>query len=308
MPPIQSALSWRTRLIDRLISERFVMAVILLNTAAMTAAGFFDEGTPERRLLDGIDYVCVLFFVIEAILKIRRWGWHEYRVSNWNRFDLIITLLCLPVLVEPFAHEAHYPHWLPVFRAGRLFRLFRLLRFIPDADGLAKGIGRALKASIGIILALALFNLIFALAANMIFGGILPQQFGDPLRSLYSIFQIITLEGWNEYPELAATSGGPMWGLGARVFFVAAVLIGGVLGLSLANAVFIDEMTLDNTRFLEEKVDTLTEEVRELRLLLLDAAARGEGLSDAPSRTALSLSDLSRPGPSRPEASSGAPD
>lgn len=277
MPPIHTALPWRSRLIDWLISERFVMAVILLNTAAMTAAGFFDAGSPQRLLLDIIDYACVLFFVVEATLKIRRWGWHEYRASNWNRFDLIITVLCLPVLVEPFAYEAHYPHWLPVFRAGRLFRLFRLLRFIPDAGGLALGIGRALKASVGVFLALALMNLIFSLAANMIFGDVLPEQFGDPLLASYSIFQIFTLEGWNEYPELAAASAGPAWGLGARVFFVAVVLVGGVLGLSLANAVFIDEMTLDNTRVLEEKVEVLAGEVRELRILLQDAAARSSG-------------------------------
>jgi voltage-gated sodium channel len=46
---------------------------------------------------------------------------------------------------------------------------------------------------------------------------------------------------------------------------VAAVLIGGILGLSLANAVFVDEMMMDNTEILERKVDTLTEEVRRLR-------------------------------------------
>jgi voltage-gated sodium channel len=44
-----------------------------------------------------------------------------------------------------------------------------------------------------------------------------------------------------------------------------AVLIGGILGLSLANAVFIDEMMMDNTDELERKVDILTEELRLLR-------------------------------------------
>ncbi|MEM8994089.1 MAG: ion transporter [Acidobacteriota bacterium] len=277
-----------------------MVAVILINTAAMTAAGFFDDGSPTRLGLDAIDYVCVLFFVIEAILKIRRWGWHEYRVSMWNRFDLIITLLCLPVLVEPFAHEAHYPTWLPVFRAGRLFRLFRLLRFIPDADGLARGIGRSLKASVGVFLALALINLIFALAANMIFGDVVPEHFGDPLRSLYSIFQIFTLEGWNEYPSVVAERAGAGWALGARIFFIAAVLIGGVLGISLANAVFIDEMTLDNTRVLEEKVETLGEEVRQLRLLL-----QGTVLHDLPPEPASSSGEASAGATS--EASSGEP-
>ncbi|MEO1367977.1 MAG: ion transporter, partial [Acidobacteriota bacterium] len=179
-----------------------------------------------------------------------------------------------------------------------LFRLFRLLRFIPDADGLARGIGRSLKASVGVFLALALINLIFALAANMIFGDVVPEHFGDPLRSLYSIFQIFTLEGWNEYPTVIAERAGDGWALGARIFFVAAVLIGGVLGISLANAVFIDEMTLDNTRVLEEKVETLGEEVRQLRLLL-----QGTVLHDVPAQLESASTSVETPAEATPEAS-----
>ena len=52
---------------------------------------------------------------------------------------------------------------------------------------------------------------------------------------------------------------------GTRIFFVVAVLIGGILGLSLANAVFVDEMMMDNTESLERKMDALTEEVARLR-------------------------------------------
>ena len=57
----------------------------------------------------------------------------------------------------------------------------------------------------------------------------------------------------------------PEWGSGALRLLLAAVLIGGILGLSLANAVFVDEMMMDNTEVLERKVDTLTDEVRRLR-------------------------------------------
>ncbi|MHC4943791.1 MAG: hypothetical protein ACYTG7_12310 [Planctomycetota bacterium] len=39
----------------------------------------------------------------------------------------------------------------------------------------------------------------------------------------------------------------------------------GIIGLSLANAIFIDEMTVDNTQALENKVDALQAEIRSLR-------------------------------------------
>ena len=261
-----------------MISERWVMSVILLNTAFMTLGGFYPLGSREHRIVDIVDYVCVIFFIVEAAWKIYRLGWKGYRESGWNRFDFIVTVLCLPALLAPFTNGSHYFTWLPVFRAGRLFRLFRLLRFIPDAVGLAKGIVRALKASVGVLLALGLINLIFALSAHFIFGEISPERFGDPAKAVYSIFQIFTLEGWNEFPEVIEGKIDEdnlhfMWLHITRLFFMGAVLVGGILGFSIANAVFIDEMTLDNNQLLEQKVDALTQEVRELRSFLVATRA-----------------------------------
>lgn|GEM_PF-3613991 len=51
-------------------------------------------------------------------------------------------------------------------------------------------------------------------------------------------------------------------------FFVLIVLVGGIFGLSLANAIFVDEMTLDNNLELEVKIDSLKEEIGELKEML----------------------------------------
>ena len=61
--------------------------------------------------------------------------------------------------------------------------------------------GRSLKASMAGFLALFVLNLIFALGANMLFGGTSPEHIGDPLRSAYSLFKVFTVEGWHEIPD-----------------------------------------------------------------------------------------------------------
>ena len=38
--------------------------------------------------------------------------------------------------------------------------------------------------------------------------------------------------------------------------------------MSLANAIFVDEMTMDNNQDLEKKIDDLFEELRELKNIL----------------------------------------
>ena len=53
-----------------------------------------------------------------------------------------------------------------------------------------------------------------------------------------------------------------------RFYFGIIVLLGGVFGMSLANAVFVDEMTMDNNNQLESKIDGLEAQIRELKELL----------------------------------------
>lgn len=268
------------RLLDWLVSDRVVMTAIVVNATALVLHEMAARGTPWRGLWFWIDYLCVVFFLGEAVVKIGRDGWPRYWSSGWNRFDFTVVVLSLPALLGPFLDVQQFAFVL-ILRLGRLFRLFRVLRFIPNLDHLVNGVRRALRASIGVFLALLLINLILAVMATLMFRDLDPEHFGNPVVSGYSIFQVFTVEGWNEIAEnlvRAAERHADETGrdgvrsmvIGARIFFVVAVLIGGILGLSLANAVFVDEMIMDNTDDLEQKVDALTDEIRRLRERLDD--------------------------------------
>ena len=240
--------------------------MIFVNTLAITAMGFFQETSPAGNLLYIVDFACITYFIIEAALKIYSLGWRQYWSLGWNRFDFLVVLLCVPTLAKPLVGNVMGLSLGPILRTGRLFRLFRLLRFIPKVETLTNDIKRALRASIGIILGLVLITLIFALSSHVLFADRAPEEFGNPALAFYSIFQILTLEGWDEYPRSLENDGDPpAWLLGIRLFFMLAVVVCGLLGFSLANAVFIDEMTMDNNNQLEAKVETLIEEVRALR-------------------------------------------
>jgi len=252
---------------DLLVSEKLVVGAIVVNTAALFILASTDGDGPLHRAFFIVDYACVVFFIIEALLKIGMNGFSAYWKSSWNRFDFSVVVLSLPVLLEPFElFDTGAFAVLLVLRMGRLFRLFRALRFIPNRDHLVIGIQRALKASVGIFIALAVVNIVFAIGAAMLFRESAPELFGNPALAIYSTFKVFTIEGWWEIPDaIAAGAGSPGLAVLARVYFVAAVMVGGIIGLSLANAVFVDEMTMDNTIKLEDKVDALLEEVRSLR-------------------------------------------
>ncbi len=252
------------RVFEGLIRDRIVLSAIAANTLVIFARGFHGIPATTDCVLMALDATLTTFFVVEIVTKIRLWGWREFWSGPLNRLDLVVVAISLPEIVAPWTGGSSYAVLLAI-RAARLLRLLRLFRFIPNGSQLWEGIRRALRASIGVAAVLALYNLLLALWACQLFGDVAPQHFGDPAVSLYSIFRVFTVEGWYEIPNAIAATGSATQAAIARPFFLFAVLTGGVLGLSLANAVFVDEMVIDNNAELERQVAALTEEIRGLR-------------------------------------------
>lgn len=254
------------RAVYAIVAEPVVVSFILLATVALFASGFVPDGSRAHDMWMAVDFVCVGFFLLEMFIKLARDGVSGYFASRWNRFDCAIAVLSAPVLLLPVVGEVKIFAGVPVLRLARLFRLFRLLRFIPDRDHIAAGIVRALKASVGVFVAVGLVNFIFAMGAHLLFSRTAPQYFGNPAISCYSMFQVFTIEGWYEIPAaIARGTGSDFWAVFGRLYFGTAVLVGGILGLSLANAVFVDQMIVDNTNEIDDRIDTLVAEVRALR-------------------------------------------
>lgn len=162
------------------------------------------------------------------------------------------------MLLSPFLNTGEFAIIL-ILRIGRLLRFFKLARFIPNQEKLWSGIKRAIAASIGFLVTLCLYNFILAIGAAYLFADIHPEHFGDPWISVYSMFKVFTVEGWYEIPDAIAQKSSPLMGVVARCYFIFTVLTGGIIGLSIANAVFVDEMVMDNTDSIENKIDELTE-------------------------------------------------
>ena len=181
----------------------------------------------------------------------------------------MIVVLSLPALLINVI-DIPNTSLLLLLRMFRLVRLVRFIRFIPNMTQVMEGLGRALKASVFVLVMLVVLNFLLALFACHFFGNTTEEYFGNPLISAYSIFQLFTVEGWNEISaETVATIDHPVAAGFTRIFFVFIVLCGGIFGLSLANAIFVDEMTIDNNRALERKIDDLQLQLSELKDLLV---------------------------------------
>ena len=253
-----------------------MMIAILINAIIIFTLYF--PAYRHNDWLELIDYFFILFFVLEAVVKLYTLKPGPYFANPWNRFDLIIVVGSLPSLLVELVSIPD-TSLIIILRLFRLVRLVRFIRFVPHLGKVIAGLGRALQASVFVLLALLFLNLLLAIITCHFYAEIAPEYFGDPLISAYSIFQMFTVEGWNEIPAAIAqhikeANGDTLsyranFFIGAtRFYFVLVVLLGGVFGMSLANAVFVDEMTMDNNDDLEAKIDNLQQEIQELKEML----------------------------------------
>jgi len=266
------------------LTEKNILWAIGINALIIFILYFpqLKAGYPDiYHALEFLDVFLVIIFLIEAIVKLSEYGVKGYFSKGWNIFDFFIVIVSLPALLIffPAVILPTSTSFLKILRLGRMIRLFRLMTFIPRMTIIMEGLARALKASVFVMIALIFFNFLVALFTCHFFGQRVPELFHDPLITMYYIFQMFTVEGWNEIPATVAasfTSEGSepsifspavMAGL-TRFYFIIVVTLGGIFGMSLANAVFVDEMTSDNNNALEDKLDSLEKQIAELKEIL----------------------------------------
>lgn len=251
------------------MNEKAMMTIIIINTISLFIGGFW----PGSAFFEWADCLFTVIFIIEAAVKLRHYGIRGYFSNGWNVFDFIILVLALPSLTYPFVETSFGSSALLAFRALRVlraFKIFRIFRIIPNIKELFQGLVVALKSSLFVTVAFGVLLIAFSILTSSLFGRYAPQYFGDPIASVFSTFQLFTIEGWYELPNAVASSGGMVMGYFAKAYFSFLLFFVGIIGMSLANSIFVDAMAADNNeevlkqiKDLEGKIDKLNQQLEQ---------------------------------------------
>lgn len=238
------------------LNEKFILAIILLNSGIIYAqvSGY------SNLYINIIDVACTLIFAIEMICKHIEYGVKGYWKDGWNKLDGTLVLFSLPSLVELFVPMGMLNvSFLLILRLLRVLRFFRVLHFFPNFSKVVAGFKTALKQSYAILLSFFIIIVIFGLINCSLFSEADPEHFATPLRSIYAVFQICTVEGWYEIPNTVAEYYGASSVAAefVRVYFCFLLILGGIIGMSFINSIFVDAMVADNNNELEEQVKEL---------------------------------------------------
>lgn len=186
-----SSASERRKSVGRFIEsggvQHFIVAVILLNAVVLgletSEALMAGAGGVWLKL---VDKLCLLVFIAELLLKGFSYRTSFWR-SGWNSFDFLVVAIALVPGAGPWA----------VLRSLRVLRVLRLLTVIPSLRRVVAAFFHSIPGLSGVILVMAIFFYTMAVLATNLFGSSFPEWFGSMGHSLYSLFQIMTLESWS---------------------------------------------------------------------------------------------------------------
>ncbi len=174
------------RFLDRAAVRHIVLALIILNALVLgletSDAVMASHGTWLRLL----DQALLSVFVLEIGLRIVAWRGAFFR-DPWSVFDFVVVAIALVPASGPFA----------VLRALRVLRVLRVLTIVPSMRRVVGGLLAALPGLLSIAMVLLLVFYVFGVIATQLFGDHFPAWFGTLGQSLFTLFQIMTLESWS---------------------------------------------------------------------------------------------------------------
>jgi voltage-gated sodium channel len=241
-------------------TQAVIVGLIIFNAITLGLETWPRAMAVAGPVLEAIDGIILAIFVFELGTKLVAHGLRFFR-SGWNIFDFVIVGIALMPSSSAFA----------VLRALRVLRVLRLLSLVPRMRFVVESLVQALPGLGSIALLLVLFFYVFAVMSTRLFGADFPQWFGSLGASMFSLFQIMTLEGWADIAREIMVRYPYAW-----LFFLAFILLATFTVLNLFIAIIVNAMQSSHEALEVEH------EKRELEMIRAELRALREDLLRPP--------------------------
>lgn len=224
----------------------FIMFAIVLNTLMM-ASEYYGMTQLHRTINDDLNIVLNVIFLAEMILKLIALGCKGYLSDKMNIFDGFVVLIGM---IEIILSGQGVLNGLLVLRAFRMLRIFKLSRKWKNLRNMLVKLIRSLKsiAYLGLLMLIILF--IYTLLGKQLFKDKLNDANGNNPRanfdnlfwSFVTVFNITTLQNWNEILDNTVGSVGSIY----AIYFITLIIIGNTISLNLLLAILIQQFETDD--------------------------------------------------------------
>ncbi|DAZ94512.1 TPA: hypothetical protein N0F65_011865 [Lagenidium giganteum] len=257
----------------KIVSDPYFTSCVMIAIAANTTILSLDHYPMSEEYstnLEMINFGLSTIFLLEMVLKLIGLGFKEYAKDRFNLFDAFIVTMGLletiaspPTFLIPSAAGASKYKKGPVsaLRSFRLFRVFKLARNWRSLREMLELIGRAVMSIANFAVLLFIFIYIYALIGLQFFGNsmhfddegypindVSPEfftatvpraNFDTILVAFVTVFQIITLDNWNNILYDGVRGNG----FGAAAYFFSLVIMGNFILMNLFLALLLDNFS-----------------------------------------------------------------
>ena len=233
-----------------------IAVLIIINTIVLGMETYPNVMKAYADLLTSVDQTILYIFIIELILRFIAYRLDFFK-SPWSIFDLCVVGIALVPSQDAFS----------ALRAARAFRTLRLISVFPKLRKVIEGLVMAIPGIFAIAGVMAIIICVFGLIASKLYGPSYPEWFGNLHLSVFSLFQIMTLEGWPDIVRTVMQEKPFAW-----VFFVTYILIATFSVLNLFIAVVVDAMqrnhhedtddNQENIDVINKKLDFIMEKIK----------------------------------------------
>jgi len=224
--------------------QNIIITLIIINAVVLgleTSKGIMEQ---MGHVLIALDKAILAIFVVEIAIRL-----YVHRLSfwkdPWSIFDFSVVAIALIPASGPLA----------VLRALRVLRVLRLLTMVPSMRRVVGALLAAIPGLGSIAVVLAILYYVFAVIATNLFAETYPQWFGTIGASLYTLFQIMTLESWSMGIVRPVMQQYPY----AWAFFIPFILIATFTMLNLFIAIIVNAMQKYSESEHQETMDKLQE-------------------------------------------------
>jgi len=158
------------------------------------------------------------------------------------------------------------------FRIIRVLRTLRLVTNVPSMRIVIESFLRSIPGIASVLMVLFLMIFVFALIGQNLYKDVAPDLFGNLHQSAFTLFTVLTLEGWPDVSR-AVMNKEPM----AWVYFVSFIAINSFAVLNLVIAVIIGAMQREYDNEADEDREDI---LREIQALRGDVAALNKALKE----------------------------
>lgn len=254
----QALSSHRTKLQSLIGGKWFqnsITVVIIINAITLGLETSETMMSQMGGLLTFIDQLALKIFILEILLKLYAFRL-KFFTQGWNVFDfLIVGITLLPSSGV-----------LSVLRALRILRVLRLFSIVPKLRSIVNALLEAIPGMFSIVGILLLVFYISSVLSTKLFCAAFPVWFGSIPDSMYSLFQIMTLESWSMGIVRPVLEQFPA----AWLFFIPFIIITSFTVLNLFIAILVSATQSQHDAERDKELELINKEGQDERTLILE--------------------------------------